>query len=530
MVTKTTISPSTSCSRIVGGEGSGKSGHGKYVRAGVDPRRPDLVGLPKDLKDISIGAENTRVLAYDNLSWIDSEHSNALCRVSTGDGSEVRALYSPRDQTVFRGSNPLLITSVTEVITEPDLLSRCLSMWLPVRTSRKTKRVLAAEFRKLHPRLFGALCYAVARALRDLDKAVVPDFVRMQDVAQWALAAASAAGISRDEVLAAFAKSVEDADASVGEDPIILALAGVVAPGTKWEGRTTDLLGLLTAEAEARAPETGRATKRLPDHWPAKPRGLTSSLRRLEPTLKRLGYSIHFPAGSDGGEDGKQRILRIERTATPGADGAAKPGCGLGVEEHGALDDLDAILDAQWNATTANDTERGSGAPEKGSVGPDANGQDGLDGADLDRRNQSSESSQPELAVSDDPTVPTVAHASPSPSPADTAPTAPSPSIPPSLSSLFFQQKEIESSEPSDRRKWRKTSQIVSDDRLRQSEIPSRDDRRKPTQAHRPPPVQWCRRHRQQHRTQKPQGQPHLPASPAPASSASRAHPSVLGP
>ena len=82
--------------KIVGGEGSGKSGHGKYVRASVDPRRPDLVAMPKDLKDISIGAENTRVLAYDNLSWIDHEHSDALCRVSTGDGAEVRALYTPR--------------------------------------------------------------------------------------------------------------------------------------------------------------------------------------------------------------------------------------------------------------------------------------------------------------------------------------------------------------------------------------------------------------------------------------------------
>jgi hypothetical protein len=88
--------------KIVGGEGSGKSGLGKYARAGVDPRRPDLVSLPKDLKDISIAAENTRVLAYDNLSWIDHDHSDALCRASTGDGMEVRALYTPRDQTVFR--------------------------------------------------------------------------------------------------------------------------------------------------------------------------------------------------------------------------------------------------------------------------------------------------------------------------------------------------------------------------------------------------------------------------------------------
>lgn len=137
--------------KIVGGEGSGKSGHAKYCRAAVDPRRPDLVALPKDLKDISIAAENTRVLAFDNLSWIDHEHSDALCRVSTGDGSEIRALYTPRDQTVFRGSNPVVVTSITEVITETDLLSRCLSLWLPVRQTRKPKRALGTAFRKLHP-------------------------------------------------------------------------------------------------------------------------------------------------------------------------------------------------------------------------------------------------------------------------------------------------------------------------------------------------------------------------------------------
>ena len=385
--------------KIVGGEGSGKSGLAKYVRAAVDPRRPDLVALPRDLKDISIAAENTRVLGYDNISWIDRDHSDGLCRVSTGDGTEIRALYTPRDQTVFRGSNPVVVTSVTEVITETDLLSRCLSLWLPVRQTRKTKQVLRAEFRMLHPKLFGALCHSVSRVLRDLDKTVVPDTVRMQDAAQWALAGASAAGIAPVEILAAFAKSVADADATVGEEPLVLALCAVIPVGTSWEGRTTDLLGVLTAEAERRVPETGKATKRLPDHWPTKARGLTSALRRLEPTLKRLDFAIRFPAGSDGGEDGKQRILHIERA--PGAGGAAKPSDGMAVEEHGAAEE-----------------------PEG------------------DRRKPSSEVSEPNSPGSDDPTVPTVADATPTLREEETTSVPPSPPHSPLSSSFEVQRRE----------------------------------------------------------------------------------------
>lgn len=372
--------------KVVGSEGSGKTGAARLIRRAIDPRVPDVVSLPVDnLKDLAISAENARALVFDNISFVPGMMSDGLCRVSTADGMEVRELYTARDQTVFRGSNPVILTSITDVVSEADLLSRCLSIRLPVRETRTTKKALAKKFRELHPRLIGALCYCVSRALKDLDQTLVPDTVRMQDAAQFALAAAPAAGFTAEQIAAAFTSAADDAEATVKDDPVALALVEVVTTDSPWVGQTQGLLDELTKEASAPDPVTGKPRKKLSKHWPDSPRGLTAKLRKLEPTLKRLGFIIEFPTGR-GGKDGKDRVLKVTRQVSSDAK----------VEDVG-LDD-DSELDDK---------------PEPVSVDPKCNG-----------RNRSTEESEPKGASPVDPSIPSISGdpstafvAGPSPSP-----------------------------------------------------------------------------------------------------------------
>jgi hypothetical protein len=296
--------------KITGAEGTGKTSLGDYVCRPVDPRFPLHIGLPVKVEDISISGENARVLSYDNSSYISQEHSNALARRATGDGNEVRELYSARDQTVTVGSNPVIITSIADAVTEPDLLSRCLSLDIDKSKKRTPKKKLKATFKPLYPKVFGALCHAVSRALRNVDAMDVPDDVRMQDSAQWALAAAPAAGFKRDEVLAAFTQSVEQADAIVMERAVVVALLSVVNAGTTWKGSMTDLHGLLTDAYQAKAPATGTPTRKLPKDWPDKAERLRGQLKKLGPTLERAGVFIDWKQSGSRREGRNVTIVR----------------------------------------------------------------------------------------------------------------------------------------------------------------------------------------------------------------------------
>ncbi len=64
---------------LVGEQGTGKSTLGKMVRGLVDPACPDLRGVPRDERDVMLGALASHVLALDNLSGILPWASDAFC-------------------------------------------------------------------------------------------------------------------------------------------------------------------------------------------------------------------------------------------------------------------------------------------------------------------------------------------------------------------------------------------------------------------------------------------------------------------
>ena len=60
-------------------QGSGKSTAGKLLRSLVDPNSAPLRSEHRDARDLMIGANNSWCLAYDNLSFVPSWLSDALC-------------------------------------------------------------------------------------------------------------------------------------------------------------------------------------------------------------------------------------------------------------------------------------------------------------------------------------------------------------------------------------------------------------------------------------------------------------------
>ena len=70
------------------------------------------------------------MLAYDNLSSISEWLSDALCVVATGGTYTARQLHTDDEEMIFSVCQPVMITSVGEVIARSDLASRTITITL----------------------------------------------------------------------------------------------------------------------------------------------------------------------------------------------------------------------------------------------------------------------------------------------------------------------------------------------------------------------------------------------------------------
>ena len=105
--------------------------------------------------------------------------------------------------------------------------------WLALSTTKACVcSAMMARFSELHPRMLGALCWLMAKAMVGVDKIDVPSDIRMQSAAAWAMAVEELAGLQKGAVEAAFRASAEEGTEIVTADPVVTALQALVEPGS----------------------------------------------------------------------------------------------------------------------------------------------------------------------------------------------------------------------------------------------------------------------------------------------------------
>ena len=276
---------------LYGQQGSAKSTTAKALRALVDPSGAPLRAEPKDVRDLAIAAKSNWVLAFDNLSYITHELSDALCRLSTGGGFATRQLFSDADEVIFDFQRPVILNGIEELATRADLLERSIILDLPPinEDDRKTEKKFWIAFSSALPRILGSLFNAVVTALKKLPSTELPTKPRMADFAIWAHASESSWGSASGKFLHAYQANQDAAqklplESSPITEPLFKFLAKLKAK--EWTGTATGLL----EELEKPLEDSVKRKKT----WPANPQVLSNHLRRLLPNLKTEGVLIDF--------------------------------------------------------------------------------------------------------------------------------------------------------------------------------------------------------------------------------------------
>jgi hypothetical protein len=296
---------------INGVQGTGKSVLCRLLRSLIDPDVAMICAVPKDERDLVLGASNTWVQAWDNLSDVTGFLPDALCRVTSGAGFRTRALHTNRDESVFSVQRPILLNGIPMLTEQADVGRRSIVINLvsiaPER--RQAESDFWMEFESVRARILGALLDGVSRALSAIDNIRIERAGSLADFEKWSMAAAPAFGWPVDEFQTAYRKNQACVvDDTFEADAFAVAIRDFIVPKRPdgWEGTAGELL----TELDEVTPERIRKSR----SWPKMPGQVGTRIKRAVPLLEHKGFTIHKH------HSGKRTITIVPpRTHTGGA-------------------------------------------------------------------------------------------------------------------------------------------------------------------------------------------------------------------
>lgn len=268
---------------LIGEQGTGKSLASRTLKRLIDPSSVLLRPPPREDRDLLVAALSSWCVALDNLSGLNPQLSDCLCRIATGGGMAARKLYSDSEEVLVEIQRPMLANGIDDIATRPDLADRCLHLLLPPLTSRMTEASIERAFAQDAPHIFAALLDALVLAARNHEAVQLQNPPRMADFATWCAAGLPALGITAGEFLSAYAGNRDHmADLALEASPVATALVTFMDSRTTWTGSSADLLAQLAAIDPTAAGSQS---------WPRSGKGLLGTLRRQAPALRSVGIT-----------------------------------------------------------------------------------------------------------------------------------------------------------------------------------------------------------------------------------------------
>jgi hypothetical protein len=273
---------------LAGRQGSAKSSATRVFQRLVDPRGGSLRARPKNDEDLAVAARNSWVVSFDNLSRIREDLSDGFCRLSTGASFATRTLFTNGEETIFAARRPVILNSIVDVVSRPDLMDRTVTVQLE--KISEERRIEEGEFwplfEKALPGILGAALTALAGALSRWSTTRPTRKPRMADFYRLALAAGPDLPGGAETFEKAW-EAMRDAAVSSALEcaPIGTTLLEILEAQGKWKKPARELLQTLNA---------ARPTGPTEDGWPQTPQGLVAALKRLAPALEAEGWHVEL--------------------------------------------------------------------------------------------------------------------------------------------------------------------------------------------------------------------------------------------
>jgi hypothetical protein len=241
-----------------------------------------------------IGAFNSWLLCFDNISSMSNALSDDFCRLATRGSHTTRQLYADDEESIISATRPVIINGIDEFARRSDFLDRGVNFQLPAIADQKRRYeeefwvALEAD----RPLILGALLDGLSGMLRLLPEVHLEKRPRMADAARAGEAACRAHGWPPGTFIDLYENNRRAATVGALENsPVARAITRLMDQHRPWIGTSSELLDELTTLVGDKA----AASK----SWPKSARWLSTTLRRTAPQLRTIGITIDFDRSYD---------------------------------------------------------------------------------------------------------------------------------------------------------------------------------------------------------------------------------------
>ena len=296
---------------INGSQGAGKSTPMRMLKDLSDPSQLVSAGKITGEKELARLANRHSLLFFDNLSFLEKDNSDVLCRLITGDGFSKRKLYSDDDEVIYNYKRPLMMNGINNFITQADLLDRALILNVEriAEEKRLTESELWSKFEEEKPLILGAMFTVLSKAMKIFPETPKSGLPRMADFGRWGYAIFSAINDKPFEEFQAILSGNKErqVEESIEADPVAMVAKYLANEGVRIKFTAHDFLEGFNPEGIGSEPDSVRYAVEH-THWPKDASQVGKRLRRAEGMLREVGIEVSFVK-----EDNERLICLVDR-------------------------------------------------------------------------------------------------------------------------------------------------------------------------------------------------------------------------
>lgn len=300
---------------LYGEKGAAKSTTSSLLKSLIDPSALDTLTLPNDQRTLAVNLQNHWFLPFDNVSFINEDTSDTLCRAITGGGIQQRKLHTNAEDMIFTFQRCLAINGINNVATRSDLLDRAILIEL-LRIPDASRRELAeiqSNFEVDKSSILGGIFDTLVKAIDIQPTVKLQNLPRMADFAKWGYAIGEALGTGLGQVFLSEYESnrMQQNEEIINNDPVLSLVVEFMRGKDEWYGLHSELYRKLIAIAEIHAINIKDR------NFPKDSTRLSKKLRGNRSNLENVGIDYIPPDSESRKNTGRYLYLKRKNVASP---------------------------------------------------------------------------------------------------------------------------------------------------------------------------------------------------------------------
>jgi hypothetical protein len=301
-----------------GPQGAAKSFLLRLIKELVDPSKPVLLTLLRNIPEFIQQVNHNYLAFYDNVKFIPYWLSDEICKAVTGIGHTKRELYSDDDDIIYEHRRCIALNGINVALIEPDALDRSIFIELLEidDDKRKKQEDLFIEFENIKPKLLAYLLDVIVKAMLIKPTLILPLLSRMADITEWGEAISRAMGYERMSFVHAFNKNRNEQNIIAIEENVVGSVLVKLCDSWNKAGKENPLFDsspslLYTTIVEFAEENDININLR---QFPKAPHVLVKKLNTIKPNLKKA-YGITIKIERDSSNNSVISIHSDNKTS-----------------------------------------------------------------------------------------------------------------------------------------------------------------------------------------------------------------------